>query len=91
MGVIPDEGNLKEVIKKDNFMKKVYENELGEDFKSFEDGIAIGEIRHPPLAAMSPFDSGPWPNTDDRINIIGQNGNDGLHYDVPTDTGEEDV
>ena len=33
MGVIPDEGNLKEVLKKDNFMRKVYESELGEDFQ----------------------------------------------------------
>ena len=36
MGEIPDEGNLKEVIKKDNFMKKVYKSEFGEDFESFE-------------------------------------------------------
>ena len=62
MGVIPDEGNLKEVLKKDNFMKKVYKSEFGEDFESFEDGVAIGEIRHAPLAPMSPFTSGPWPD-----------------------------
>ena len=62
MGVIPDEGNLKEVLKKDDFMRKVYESELGEDFQSFEDGVAVGEIRHPPLAPMSPFTAGPWPD-----------------------------
>ena len=62
MGVIPDEGNLKEVLKKDNFMRKVYESELGEDFQSFEDGVAIGEIRPVPLAPMSPFEPGPWPD-----------------------------
>ena len=61
MGEIPDEGNLKEVLKKDNFMKKVYKSEFGEDFESFEDGVAVGEIRHPPLMAMSPFTPGPWP------------------------------
>ena len=62
MGEIPDEGNLKEVLKKDNFMRKVYESELGEDFQSFEDGVAVGEIRHSPLAPMSPFEPGPWPD-----------------------------
>ena len=62
MGEIPDEGNLKEVLKKDNFMRKVYKSEFGEDFESFEDGVAVGEIRHSPLAPMSPFTSGPWPD-----------------------------
>ena len=61
MGVIPDEENMEEVLKQDNFMKKVYQNELGEDFESFENGVAIGEIRHAPLAPMTPFTSGPWP------------------------------
>ena len=61
MGVIPDEENMEEVLKQDNFMKKVYQNELGEDFESFENGVAIGEIRHSPTAPMSPFTSGPWP------------------------------
>ena len=63
MGEIPDEGNLKEVLKKDNFMRKVYKSEFGEDFESFEDGVAVGEIRHPPLAPMSPFTYGPWPKS----------------------------
>ena len=66
MGEIPDEGNLKEVLKKDNFMRKVYESELGEDFQSFEDGVAVGEIRHPPLAPMSPFTPGPWPKKGEK-------------------------
>ena len=61
MGVIPDEENMEEVLKQDNFMKKVYQNELGEDFESFENGVAIGEIRHSPLAPMTPFTHGPWP------------------------------
>ena len=25
-----------------------------------------------------------WPDEDDRVDIIGSNGNDGLHYDIPT-------
>ena len=62
MGVIPDVENMEEVLKKDDFMKKVYQNELGEDFESFENGVAIGEIRHSPTAPMSPFTSGPWPD-----------------------------
>ena len=57
----PDLENMKETIKRDKFMKKVYLNELGEDFESFENGIAVGEIRHSPLAPMSPFTSNPWP------------------------------
>jgi hypothetical protein len=57
----PDLEHMKEVAKKDKFMKKVYQNELGEDFESFENGIAIGEIRHSPTAPMSPFTSSPWP------------------------------
>ena len=61
MGEIPDEENMEEVLKQDNFMKKVYQNELGEDFESFENGVAIGQMRHPPLAPMSPFTNGPWP------------------------------
>ncbi len=61
MGEIPDEENMEEVLKQDKFMKQVYQNELGEDFESFENGVAIGEIRHSPLAPMSPFTSGPWP------------------------------
>jgi hypothetical protein len=87
MGEIPDEGNLKEVLKQDKIMKDIYQNELGEDFESFENGVAIGQIRHTPLAPMSPFQNNLWPETEDRMNIIGQNGNDGLHYDK----GEEDV
>ena len=59
MGEIPDEGNLKEVLKKDRFMRKVYQSELGKDFQSFEDGVAVGEIRYPPLAPMSPFEPVP--------------------------------
>ena len=59
---IPDEENMEEVLKQDNFMKKVYQSELGEDFESFENGVAVGEIRQPPLAPMSPFTSGPWPD-----------------------------
>jgi hypothetical protein len=58
---IPDEENMAEVLKQDNFMKKVYQSELGEDFESFENGVAVGEIRYPPLMAMSPFTLGPWP------------------------------
>jgi len=61
MGEIPDEENMEEVLKQDKFMKQVYQNELGEDFESFENGVAIGEIRHSPLAPMSPFTNGPWP------------------------------
>jgi hypothetical protein len=63
MGEIPDEENMEEVLKKDKFMKEVYQNELGEDFESFENGVAIGEVRHPPLASMGPFTYGPWPKS----------------------------
>ena len=52
--------NLEEVIKQDRFMEKVYKSELGDDFESFENGVAVGEIRHPPLGPMSPFTGGPW-------------------------------
>ena len=63
MGEIPDEENMEEVLKKDKFMKEVYQNELGEDFESFENGVAIGEVIHPPLASMGPFTYGPWPKS----------------------------
>ena len=62
----PDLENMKEVLKKDKFMKDVYETELGDDFKSFEDGVAVGEIREVPLAPMSPFTSGPWPDQGEK-------------------------
>jgi hypothetical protein len=58
----PDEMNMRDTLKKDKFMKEVYQSELGEDFQSFENGVAVGEIRHPPMAAMSPFEPGPWPD-----------------------------
>ena len=58
----PDPENMKEVLKQDKFMKQVYQNELGDTFQSFSDGVAIGEIRTTPLAPMSPFESGPWPD-----------------------------
>ena len=61
MGVIPDEENMEEVLKQDKFMKQVYQNELGEDFESFENGVAIGQMRHPPLASISPFENNLWP------------------------------
>jgi hypothetical protein len=61
MGEIPDEENMEEVLKQDKFMKQVYQNELGEDFESFENGVAIGQMRHPPLAPMSPFTDEQWP------------------------------
>ena len=56
MGETPDEGNLKEVTEQDKFMKDVYQRELGKDFKSFNNGICTGEVRYPPLGAMSPFE-----------------------------------
>ena len=56
MGETPDEGNLKEVTQQDKFMKDVYQKELGKDFKSFNNGVCTGEVRYPPLAAMSPFE-----------------------------------
>jgi hypothetical protein len=43
MGEIPDEGNLEEVIKQDNFMKEVYKKELGKDFESYENGVCTGK------------------------------------------------
>ena len=58
----PDLENMRATIKKDKFMKEVYQSELGEDFQSMEDGVAIGEIRPVPMAAMSPFEPGPWPD-----------------------------
>ena len=66
---IPDVENMEEVLKKDDFMRKVYESELGEDFQSFEDGVAVGEIRHPPLAPMSPFEPGPWPDKEGEEDV----------------------
>ena len=54
--------NLEDVIKQDRFMEKVYKSELGDDFESFENGVAVGEIRNVPLAPMSPFEPGPWPD-----------------------------
>jgi len=66
MGVIPDVENMEEVLKKDNFMKKVYQSELGDDFESFENGVAVGEIRNVPLAPMSPFTAGPWPDEGEK-------------------------
>lgn len=30
----------------------------------------------------------PWPNSDNRIDVIGQNGNEGLHYEQPEVSGE---
>ena len=52
----PDLEHLREVRKKDKFMKNVYQKELGEDFKSLKDGVCTGEVRHPPLGPMSPFE-----------------------------------
>ena len=54
--------NLEDVIKQDRFMEKVYKSELGDDFESFENGVAVGEIRNVPLAPMSTFTAGPWPD-----------------------------
>ena len=58
--------NLEDVIKQDRFMEKVYKSELGDDFESFENGVAVGEIRDVPLAPMSPFDDGPWPDKGEK-------------------------
>ena len=58
----PDKMNMIATLKKDKFMKEVYQNELGEDFQAMEDGVAIGEIRPAPMSAMSPFEPGPWPD-----------------------------
>ena len=59
-----DPENMKEVNKQDQFMKQVYESELGEDFESFENGVAIGEIRS---GAMHPFDPTlPWPKREKK-------------------------
>ena len=43
MGEIPDEGNLEEVTKQDNFMKEVYKKELGDSFESYDGGICTGK------------------------------------------------
>ena len=69
MGEIPDEENMEEVLKQDKFMKEVYQNELGEDFESFENGVAIGQMRHPPLAPMSPFTSDSWPEKGEEEDV----------------------
>ena len=66
---IPDVENMEEVLKKDDFMKKVYQSELGEDFESFENGVAVGEIRNVPLAPMSPFTAGPWPDKGEEEDV----------------------
>ena len=59
--------NLEDVIKQDRFMEKVYKSELGDDSESFENGVAVGEIRRDtPLAPMSPFTAGPWPDEGDE-------------------------
>ena len=42
MGEIPDEGNLEEVTKQDNFMKEVYKKELGSNFKMVDNGVGVG-------------------------------------------------
>ena len=42
MGEIPDEGNLEEVVKQDNFMKEVYKKELGDSFESYDNGVCTG-------------------------------------------------
>ena len=34
--------NMKDVLKKDKFMKNVYERELGPDFESFSNGVCTG-------------------------------------------------
>jgi hypothetical protein len=52
----PDLENMKETMKQDKFMKKVYQKELGEDFESLKDGVCTGEVRHAPLASMMPFE-----------------------------------
>ncbi len=55
----PDLENMKEVIKKDRYMKEVYQRELGEDFESFKNGVCTGEVRS---GVMHPFDPTlPWP------------------------------
>ena len=69
MGEIPDEENMEEVLKQDKFMKEVYQNELGEDFESFENGVAIGQMRHPPLAPMSPFTNDSWPEKGEEEDV----------------------
>lgn len=61
--------NLEEVIKQDRFMEKVYKSELGDDFESFENGVAVGEIRNVPLAPMSPFTAGPWPDEGEEEDV----------------------
>jgi len=43
MGEIPDEGNLEEVVKQDEFMKDVYKKELGDSFESYDNGICTGK------------------------------------------------
>ncbi len=52
----PDLENLKEVTKQDKYMKDVYQKELGDDFKSYNNGVCTGEVRNPPLGAMSPYE-----------------------------------
>ena len=45
----PDEENAE-------FMKEVYKKELGDHLKTIENGVAIDEVRLPPLAPISPFE-----------------------------------
>ena len=57
-----DPENMKEVNRQDKFMKDVYQQEMGEIFESFNDGVATGEQR---MGSTSPFDPTlPWPNRD---------------------------
>ena len=53
---VPDLENMEETFKRDQEMKDVYQRELGKDFKSFNNGVCTGEVRYPPLGAMSPYE-----------------------------------
>ena len=41
---IPDEENLKDVVKQDSFMKEVYKKELGDNFESYTNGVCTGMV-----------------------------------------------
>ncbi|HJO28794.1 MAG TPA: hypothetical protein QF708_05270 [Candidatus Poseidoniia archaeon] len=69
--MLRDEVVVKEIPDDDDseeFMETVYKTEIGDDLETIDNGVAIGETTA-------------WPEDDERINIIGQNGNDGLHYE----------
>jgi hypothetical protein len=62
-----------------------------EELKKEKYGRAVPTVSEMMQAELEPIPEPDWPTNDGRIDAIGQNGNDGLHYDHVNQEAQDEI